>query len=133
MKIVKLFLEMGAGPIDSFEDSRNSPLCNASYVRIIYRCIGLHFLLKLTMNLFILLILRFRKVIWKLSSFWLKMAPLVLIEPYFSQLRSLFCFGCFLSKSNVLTRISGILLGSTSSSRKIFDRAWRQCERYRQC
>ena len=91
MKIVKLFLEMGAGPIDSFEDSRNSPLCNASYVRIIYRCIGLHFLLKLTMNLFILLILRFRTVICKSSSFWLKMAPLVLIEPFVGQLW--YCFG----------------------------------------
>ena len=57
MEIVKLFLEMGAGPIDSFEDSHNSPLCKASSVRIIYHCIGLHFfLLELTRNLFILLI-----------------------------------------------------------------------------
>ena len=45
MEIAKLFLEMGAGPIDSFEDSNDSPLCEASYVRniYIYHCIGLHF------------------------------------------------------------------------------------------
>ena len=36
MEIVKLFLEMGAGPIDSFEDSNDSPLCKASYVRNIF-------------------------------------------------------------------------------------------------
>ena len=30
--IVKLFLEMGAGPIDSFNDSYNPPLCLASRV-----------------------------------------------------------------------------------------------------
>ena len=43
MEIVKLFLEMGAGPIDSFEDSNYSPLCKASEVWITYRCIGLLF------------------------------------------------------------------------------------------
>ena len=32
MEIVKLFLEMGAGSMDSFEDSKDSPLCKASKV-----------------------------------------------------------------------------------------------------
>ena len=32
MEIVKLFLEMGADSIDSFEDSKDSPLCKASKV-----------------------------------------------------------------------------------------------------
>ena len=32
MEIVKLFLEMGAGPIDSFNDSNYSPLFKASKV-----------------------------------------------------------------------------------------------------
>ena len=130
MEIVKLFLEMGAGPIDSFEDSNYSPLCKASYVRIIYRCIGLHFFFVEINEEFVYFAdLRFRTVICKLSSFWLKMAPLVLIEPFVSQLWSFFCFGCFIPlKIDVLTRISGVFLGSTSSNRKRFDQAWRQCE-----
>ena len=93
MEIVKLFLEMGAGSIDSFEDSYDSPLCKASSVRNIYLCIGLHFFfVKINYEFVYFVDLRFRTVIWKLSSFWLKMAPLVLIELSFSQLRSLFCF-----------------------------------------
>ena len=32
MEIVELFLDMGAAPVDSFEDSNNSPLCKASKV-----------------------------------------------------------------------------------------------------
>ena len=90
--------------------------------------------------------LRFRTVICKLSSFWLKMVPLVLFEPFLTQLwycfkRFLcfvfcflffvFCFVLFNKKTDVLNRTSGILLGSPYSNRKIFDQAWRQCERCR--
>ena len=47
MEIVKLFLEIGVGPIDSFEDSYNSPLCKASEVWITYLCIGLLFFVEI--------------------------------------------------------------------------------------
>ena len=32
MDIVELFVELGANPVDSFEDPENSPLCQASKV-----------------------------------------------------------------------------------------------------
>ena len=94
MEIVKLFLEMGAGPIDSFEDYNYSPLCRASYVRniYIYLCIGVLFFVKINYGFVYFVDLHFRTVICKLSSFWLKMAPLVLTEPLVSQLWSFFLF-----------------------------------------
>ena len=130
MEIVKLFVEMGASPVDPTDDPYNSPLCNAS------RVWPLLVILQIEINcefVILLLLCAFQSGHLEIVEFLVANGATDFdLALFFANqvLLLLWCFFCkvFKKRRYLIALWCNLYVGWASSSCCIFGRMWRECE-----